>query len=311
MKLRRIVTLALVIAMVTAITACGNDKPGKIKGGRVAATVGGVEITDEKLSQYLYLYCLLERIDINNESEENIEYMKELILEDYISQTLVKLEYADDSSVFPEDYEVKEEEFVTSIGSQEMTALYMKENNISNEFLKEFYKDQYYNIKLLNDLTDNITEATEAEAKKYYDENPNNFIIDEVTANHILVKEEDLALEILEEIKAGGDFAELAKEHSIDGSAAQGGYLGTFGRNAMVKEFEEAAFALKPGEISELVETQFGYHIIQVTDKDEGMETFENAKQMILDSINAKSIRDAYDKRIKELRDKYEVKYPK
>ena len=71
---------------------------------------------------------------------------------------------------------------------------------------------------------------------------------------------------MLKQVKAGGDFAKLAQEHSQDGSAAQGGDLNYFPRGQMVPEFDKVAFSLKPGQVSDVVQTQFGYHIIKVTD---------------------------------------------
>ena len=87
-----------------------------------------------------------------------------------------------------------------------------------------------------------------------------------IRASHILVKTEEEAKKLLEEIKNGADFAKLASEHSMCPSGRDGGDLGFFGRGMMVKPFEEAAFALKKGEVSEPVETQFGWHLIKLTD---------------------------------------------
>ncbi|MGD2200347.1 MAG: peptidylprolyl isomerase [Candidatus Bathyarchaeota archaeon] len=86
-----------------------------------------------------------------------------------------------------------------------------------------------------------------------------------IQASHILVEKHSQALKILEEIKAGQSFAKLAKKYSTCPSKKRGGDLGMFGRGKMVKEFEKAAFALKVGEVSGLVKTQFGYHIIRRT----------------------------------------------
>ncbi|MCE7748847.1 MAG: peptidylprolyl isomerase [Candidatus Heimdallarchaeota archaeon] len=86
-----------------------------------------------------------------------------------------------------------------------------------------------------------------------------------VKASHILVKKRSEAIRILDEIKAGTDFAELAKKHSICSSGKKGGSLGFFTRGQMVKEFEKTAFSLAKGELSGLVKTEFGYHIIKRT----------------------------------------------
>ncbi len=86
-----------------------------------------------------------------------------------------------------------------------------------------------------------------------------------VRASHILVEKQSQALKVLEELKAGADFKELAKKYSTCPSGKKGGDLGQFDRGQMVREFEQAAFALKTGRISEPVKTQFGYHLIKRT----------------------------------------------
>ncbi|MEO1265837.1 MAG: peptidylprolyl isomerase, partial [Pseudomonadota bacterium] len=110
--------------------------------------------------------------------------------------------------------------------------------------------------------------VSEAEIKAFYDREVGKIpSTEEIKASHILVKEEDKAKEIYEKLVHDGDFAELAKENSIDpGSKARGGDLGYFAKGQMVPEFEKAAFALKEDEISEPVKSQFGWHIIKLTD---------------------------------------------
>ena len=89
----------------------------------------------------------------------------------------------------------------------------------------------------------------------------------EVRASHILVKTQEEALDLLNEIKSGKDFALVAEENSMCPSGMNGGDLGFFGKGVMVKPFEDAAFSLELGEISQPVETQFGWHLIQLTGK--------------------------------------------
>ena len=86
-----------------------------------------------------------------------------------------------------------------------------------------------------------------------------------VKASHILVKKHSEAKRILDELHGGADFAELARKHSECPSGKKGGSLGFFTHGQMVKEFERAAFSLKKGELSDIVKTQFGYHIIKRT----------------------------------------------
>lgn len=111
---------------------------------------------------------------------------------------------------------------------------------------------------------------TDAAIKKEYDELSSKFKPqDEVRARHILVKTEDEANDIIKQLKDGADFAKLASDKSTDtGSAKNGGDLGYFVHDAMVKPFADAAFAMKPGDVSTTpVKTEFGYHIIKVEDK--------------------------------------------
>lgn len=123
------------------------------------------------------------------------------------------------------------------------------------------------------------------EVQAYYDANPDEFRTDRVKASHILVKEEELAKELHAKLKADpSQFAQLAEEHSIDKSnAARGGDLGFFGRGRMVPEFEEAAFGLaNDGDLSEIVKTRFGFHILIRTEREDGKpKAFDEVKNQI------------------------------
>lgn len=110
---------------------------------------------------------------------------------------------------------------------------------------------------------------------------------DEVEARHILVDSEAKAKEVLEKINKGEDFAKLAEDYSSDpGSKADGGKLGYFTKGQMVKEFEDAAFALRKGEVSKPVQSKFGWHIIKVEDRRaKPLPAFEEVKEQILSGM--------------------------
>lgn len=91
-------------------------------------------------------------------------------------------------------------------------------------------------------------------------------MVTKIHCAHILVEKQSVALEIKAKLSSGESFSKLAQQYSIDVSKKRGGDLGLFGRGVMVKEFEKAAFALEKGQISDIVKTQFGYHIIKRLD---------------------------------------------
>ena len=141
--------------------------------------------------------------------------------------------------------------------------------------------------------------ASDTDAKDFYDKNPDKFAQPEsVRASHILIMTKDVDETgrkaartkidgVLKRAKAGEDFAALAKENSQDPSASQGGDLGFFPRGRMVPAFDQAVFALKPGEISEVVTTEFGYHIIKLTEKKVGSTVpFEQVKPQIVEYLS-------------------------
>lgn len=161
------------------------------------------------------------------------------------------------------------------------------------EQIKMLVDDFLSKEALKREVVDKIV-VTEEDMKSYYNVNKEAYKIPEtVRARHILIKAPKDATEaekaesgkkaeeILKRIKAGEDFAELASEFSDDkGSKSKGGDLGFFPRGRMAKPFEDAAFSLKPGEVSDIVETKFGYHIIKLEDiKEAKLRSFEDVKK--------------------------------
>jgi peptidyl-prolyl cis-trans isomerase C len=153
--------------------------------------------------------------------------------------------------------------------------------------------------KMMEAHVASVARASDAEARAFYEKNPEKFKQgDSVRASHILLRVDPNAPEpakkqararidaVLKRAKSGEDFAALAKQHSQDGSARQGGDLGYFERGEMVPAFSDAAFSLKPGQISEVVTTQFGYHILKVTDrKPAATVPFEQVSNQIVEYL--------------------------
>jgi len=147
--------------------------------------------------------------------------------------------------------------------------------------------------------------VTDEEAKTYYEENRERFRQGEtVRASHILVDTEEKALAIKAEIASGAlTFEEAAKQNSSCPSKDKGGDLGAFGHGQMVPEFDEAAFALEIGVVSEPVKTQFGYHLILVTEKNEDSEyAFADIKDQLKEQLLAEKQQKAYVSKINQLK---------
>jgi peptidyl-prolyl cis-trans isomerase C len=157
--------------------------------------------------------------------------------------------------------------------------------------------------------------VSDEESKKFYDENPDQFMTpDTIHARHILVSDDvisaDTVSSIQEELKKGTSFDVLAVQYSIDPSAAQGGGdLGFFARGDMVPEFEEAAFALKePGDISEPVKSPFGWHIIKIEEKQPStLMSYDEIKPQILQYLSNEKRTQKYQEVLETLKKEYKV----
>lgn len=163
----------------------------------------------------------------------------------------------------------------------------LADNGIDMESLKQHVGQSVVIEKLRDELTKGATVSVQ-QAKEAYDKNHNEFLVqEEVKASHILVKTKKEADDLMAKIKGGADFAELAKQHSEDtGSKQQGGDLGFFPKGRMVPEFEKAAFSLKPGKVSDPVQSQFGFHIIKVFEKREPRQKgFDEVKGEFMDQM--------------------------
>jgi len=188
-----------------------------------------------------------------------------------------------------------EAEFKTALSKMNLSEAALKSTIARGMAIQRFVDKQFVQNTAISD----------EESKNYYDSHPDMFMEPEkVKASHILIKVDAEADEtqrtqarrklekIQQKLEKGEDFAALAKEFSEGPSSARGGDLGYFRRGQMVKPFEDAAFALKPGEVSGIVETRFGYHLIKSGDKKPATKiAYEDIKERLQQHLKGEKVR--------------------
>ncbi|MDQ6423193.1 peptidylprolyl isomerase [Paenibacillus sp. LHD-117] len=280
-----VLSAVLVIALIVVLI-----KPPFGGGSNDAvATVNGTKITKDQLYDTL--------VKANGAAA-----LDNLILENLVQQE------ADAASISITDQDITDEieAIKLQFGTEEAFQGALAQNGYTMEALRADMKISAMIRKVLESKTD----VTDEEVKAYFDENKATLggNAEQVRASHILVDTKEEADAILAELKAGADFAETAKAKSKDGSAANGGDLDFFGRGQMVAEFEEAAFALEVGQISEVVKSEFGYHIIKKTDYKAAVEpNFEEKKAAIRTLLVGQEARTLSETWIEEIRGKAKI----
>jgi len=234
----------------------------------------------------------LNRVQLLSNQEREFAYI-ELKVEDYLSQTKV------DTESVKEFYETQKQTFVEL-------------QKVKVDFIELSFKQVAKNIKVSED-----------ELLNFYDEEVARFTTEEERkAQHILVETEVLANSLVAELKKGGDFAKLAAKHSLDtGSKESGGDLGFFGKGVMVPEFEAEAFKMNEGEVSAPVKTDFGYHIIKLTEikagavkpleavRDELIELYtEQAAQKLVYQLTSDFSKLSYEENLEEVAAQMDLK---
>jgi peptidyl-prolyl cis-trans isomerase C len=161
--------------------------------------------------------------------------------------------------------------------------------------------------KMIKGEVDDKIKVDDRQARQYYENRKDTFKRPELwRASHVLVASEGEAQDVLNELSKGTSFEELARSKSIDDTASRGGDVGFFRKGQVLPEFENACTQLKIGEISPIVKSQFGYHVIKLTDKKEPAdETFEEAKAKIIEELKREKQKELFNKLIIDLKNKY------
>jgi len=278
-----VIKSAVVVLSVMALFGCNGKKEGDAKkeaapSGPVLAEVGSAKITVDAFKKELenlppYLKPMTETADGKKEMLETM-IIRELILQEASKE-----------------------------GIENTPAVKDKLDELKKRLVVEAY---------LKKKVEEQAKVSDEDLKKFYDQNKDKFKTgDQVRASHILVKSEKEAKEVLAQLKAGGNFEELAKKLSSDGAAAKGGDLGWFSKGSMIPEFEKVAFTMKEGQVSDIVKTKFGYHIIKLTGKRAaGERTFEDVKEQIKASMLPGKQQEVFQKLKEDLKKsgKYSIK---
>ena len=305
-----------------------KSSPEQIKQeGEIAATVNGAKIYQGELEKAFNFHSQQNKTISTQLPDEEVRKLKGIILKRLIETELL-YQKGQELNIKPSDDEIyarleqvkkqypSEKEFLDYLEKIQLT-----QEDLIKELKKNFVISQVVREHMHSPQTKSQSFSDE-ELKKYYDDHKIQFQQGKtVKASHILVKVEKNAdeqirqqakekiTEILKKAKNGEDFAKLAQEYSDCPSSTRGGDLGFFDRQQMVPEFSQAAFNLKVGQISDIVQTQFGYHIIKVTDtKPAKKKSFEESKEQIKQRLAGKSKSNTIKEYIQSLYDKADVK---
>ena len=318
MKLSHYLGLVLAVGLVLGLGCSGKKGgdglstafPDSLVADELLATVNDYPIRGQDLRVYTGLSG-----GASTTAQTVAEYNEE-ILEQYIRRILLWKE-AVAMGMMSSDSTVNSLylEFARSVGGEDAFAAQLSQVQIKKEDVLQSIKRDLLIRSFVMDYFGSQVSINEADTEAFYNMNLARFRTpDEIKARHILlqvgpddtetVREEKQGQleQILAEAKQGGDFVALAEQYSEGPSKSRGGDLGYFKRGAMVQPFDSVAFALEVGEISDIVETRFGYHIIKLEGKRLGMQqTYEAIKDSLLYAMRQRKLGETVQNHLNEM----------
>ncbi|WP_319523407.1 peptidylprolyl isomerase [uncultured Desulfosarcina sp.] len=311
------VSLALLLPTLPGHAAETQPQAGQI------ARVNDQMLMREDLDRELKLVSLRLTRQGRPVSEAQLKHYESDIRETLINRTLL-LQQSKSAGVDVKESLVTKAlgEFKAAFDGEMAYARALADMGFSEEGLKNQIRDGLAVKALIDDKVTRNISLSDRQVRAFYDENPDLFRQPEqVRASHILIQvpenadqeKKAKALAAIQALKArignGEDFAVLAMENSDCPSKAKGGDLGFFGREQMVKPFSDAAFALQPGQMSDVVETRFGYHLIRVTErKEEQTLPFNDVKEAIASRLRQEQEGKKIDAYIENLKEHADIK---
>lgn len=271
---RRALAACLIFGLAVGLLGGFNLQGRASARGDVVVTVNGQDISKE------VFYARLER-------EKGAAVLDQLIMETVIMQAGKREGLAPTEEEIDEKFSLFKANFPDEETYQNVLAQY----GVQEEQLIE----ELHLVTILERLTMKDVVVTDEDVEKYFEENKDKLgQPEQVRASHILVDSEETAKEVLADLEGGADFAAVAAEKSIDpGTKAQGGDLGFFSKTDMVPEFADAAFALEPNQLSGVVKSPYGCHIILVTDRKAAVAaTLEDVREQVTETLRREQAKD-------------------
>jgi peptidyl-prolyl cis-trans isomerase C len=317
---RRDLIILLTLALLVLTAWAARSQPAGGSGAEVAAKVNGVPITTLELNRSFQAHVQVPYSAVQEDpraKEVLRQILDTLIDRELLLQRAKSLKMAVPAQQVDTQMQQLQQRFPSSEAfEQALTAQNLTMDTVKKDVESQLLRQQLVQKEILDKVN-----VSARDVQTFYDQNKDKYVEEEqVRARHILIrvppdanpadeaKLKGKADDALKRAKQGENFAALATELSDDGSKESGGDLGFFPRGRTVPAFEEVAFTLQPGQTSEVVRTQFGYHVIKVEERKPGKAlAFDEAKSQVKDDLTKRQTYERYQQYVAGLRSKAKV----